>query len=370
MQLSDFYLKLYKFANPWAQGATSSYVTNPIPPTTTAPAASQTLGFPPATASPTGTPPNINDFNGILQYLTAWARWFQAGGPILSDTTFQAAIGGYPAGAVITSRFNWAQQWINSLENNPNDPDTTTGNNGWTPFPVKPQPFFRVINGSFSVYVPNGITQAMITLIGAGGGGGACDGAINSGGGGAGAIVIKYVTGLVGGNTFFGQVGLGGTGGVSNGNKYGQGGGTLNYTSAAIGASVGGATIFGPWIAGGGYGGTGGGSGGGAWSIGGNGGVPGAGTGVGLGDINMNGAAGGDARYNDLFSPAGSGGPGYLGMGGGKGSIGVSVPGTGAFTTPPSAIAGAPGAGGGGMYVNPCNGGSGHDGGVIVEWFP
>ena len=48
-----------------------------------------------------GTPPNINDFNGVLNYVTAWLRWNQAGGPVPYDASFSAEIGGYPNGAII-----------------------------------------------------------------------------------------------------------------------------------------------------------------------------------------------------------------------------------------------------------------------------
>ena len=115
----------YKFGEPWATGAASGYI-NTIPVTTSVTgAASQTLGFPPATDTPSGAggvPPSIKDFNGVLQYETAWSQWHQAGGPISYDSTFSTAIGGYPKGAfLLSSTGNF--HWISTADNNTTNPD-------------------------------------------------------------------------------------------------------------------------------------------------------------------------------------------------------------------------------------------------------
>lgn len=115
----------YKFGEPWATGAASGYI-NTIPLTTSVTgAASQTLGFPPATDTPSGAggvPPSIKDFNGVLQYETAWSQWHQAGGPISYDSTFSTAIGGYPKGAfLLSSTGNF--HWISTADNNTTNPD-------------------------------------------------------------------------------------------------------------------------------------------------------------------------------------------------------------------------------------------------------
>lgn len=124
MQVSDI---PYKFAEPWAINATGTLVTDPIPITTGGTAdASQSLGFPPATAIPSGaggTPPAIWDFNGVLFYETSWSRWFQARGPIFFDSTFSTAVGGYPKGAVLASTASQVLFWISTAENNTTDPD-------------------------------------------------------------------------------------------------------------------------------------------------------------------------------------------------------------------------------------------------------
>jgi hypothetical protein len=113
----------YKFEYPWASGATPvTYVTDPIPPTSASPAASQLLGWPPATANPSGTPPSIADFNGVFKYCTEWTQWAQAGGPIRYDATFSSWIGGYPQGALIAST-TVGQYWVNLADNNTTNPD-------------------------------------------------------------------------------------------------------------------------------------------------------------------------------------------------------------------------------------------------------
>ena len=115
----------YKFGEPWATGAASGYI-NTIPVTTSVTgAASQTLGFPPVTDTPSGAggvPPSIKDFNGVLQYETAWSQCHQAGGPISYDSTFSTAIGGYPKGAfLLSSTGNF--HWISTADNNTTNPD-------------------------------------------------------------------------------------------------------------------------------------------------------------------------------------------------------------------------------------------------------
>lgn len=124
----------YKFATPWGLNAASGFVTNPIPATTgSATAASQSLGFPPETATPVaagGTPPDIDDFNGGFYYATVWAQWLQAGGPIQYDATLSANIGGYPNGAILSSTPPGGL-WLSTADNNLSDPDT--GGANWLP---------------------------------------------------------------------------------------------------------------------------------------------------------------------------------------------------------------------------------------------
>lgn len=104
--------------------------TIPVPPTGTN-AASFSDGFPPTTRQPLGSggvPPNGLDMNGILYITSAWDRWQGAGGSVIWDSAFSAAIGGYPLGCVIqkASRVGW---WQSTVENNATNPDL--GGAGW-----------------------------------------------------------------------------------------------------------------------------------------------------------------------------------------------------------------------------------------------
>jgi hypothetical protein len=105
-----------------------------IPTTTSDPtAASLTLGFPIATFTPIplgGTPPNGEDINGILNWLSAICQWEQAGGVAVYNAAFQTAIGGYPNNAVLLAAAG-TFLWISTADNNLTDPDT--GGAGWEP---------------------------------------------------------------------------------------------------------------------------------------------------------------------------------------------------------------------------------------------
>lgn len=116
----------YKFATPWAADAAFGYVTVPITPTAASPAASQQLGFPPATATPIGaggTPPDIADFNGFGYYLSIWAQWVQAGGGIQYDSAFVTAIGGYPKTALLAATSIPGNYWVSVVDDNTVNPD-------------------------------------------------------------------------------------------------------------------------------------------------------------------------------------------------------------------------------------------------------
>lgn len=125
-----------KMPTPWATGAPGSNIQNPIPIASqigiTAGAASFTDGFPPLCFLPTtggGVPPWGRDFNGILFMETSWSRWLAAGGPIQWDSTFSAAVSGYPKGAAVQSATTFGKWYICTAENNTSNPDT--GGSGW-----------------------------------------------------------------------------------------------------------------------------------------------------------------------------------------------------------------------------------------------
>jgi hypothetical protein len=122
----------YKFATPWAQDAASPQLTAVITPTAASPAASQQLGFPPATDTPIGaggTPPNIADFNGFGLYLSSWAQWVQAGGAIQYDATFSTNISGYPKAALLAATSLPGNYWVSTADNNTSNPDGGTPTN-------------------------------------------------------------------------------------------------------------------------------------------------------------------------------------------------------------------------------------------------
>ena len=95
--------------------------------------ASLTDGFPPLTFTPIGAggvPPFGSDMNGILNEITAIQQWQEAGGYFPFDAAFAATIGGYPKGAILQST-SFYGLWVNTIENNSNNPDTT--GTSWTP---------------------------------------------------------------------------------------------------------------------------------------------------------------------------------------------------------------------------------------------
>ena len=124
-----------KFAAPWAYAAGGAYI-RAVPLASQIGiqngAASLTTGFPPNCFTPIaggGSWPFGQDFNGILNQITAWQQWQQAGGPIAYDATFQTAIGGYPLGAIVLSAVSAGLYWRSTTENNVTNPDT--GGAGW-----------------------------------------------------------------------------------------------------------------------------------------------------------------------------------------------------------------------------------------------
>lgn len=150
-----------KFDVPFASGAGGSYITSPLPVTTSAPGrASLTLGFPTTTFQPVasgGNPPWGADMNGILNQVTAWLQWGQAGGfPVARDATFQTTIGGYPNNAMLrAATLGDGKFWISTADNNTSNPDASGAN--WLPFPdlavQKQKPNYAIATGTTNAYV-------------------------------------------------------------------------------------------------------------------------------------------------------------------------------------------------------------------------
>lgn len=89
-------------------------------------------GFPAVTMAAVadgGTPPQGQDFNGILNQVTNQLRYSQAGGLYPYDATFCTAIGGYPLGAILMSA-DGSKLWQNQVAGNTNNPDSDDTN--WT----------------------------------------------------------------------------------------------------------------------------------------------------------------------------------------------------------------------------------------------
>jgi hypothetical protein len=132
-----------KFNVPWGASAGPSYI-RPIQLSSLigiqAGAASLTDGFPPLCFTPTsagGIPPDGRDMNGILNEISAWARWTAAGSPVQYDSGtsgFVSAIGGYPQGAILQSTIA-GKLWLNLADNNSTNPDALGATN-WVGIPT------------------------------------------------------------------------------------------------------------------------------------------------------------------------------------------------------------------------------------------
>lgn len=128
-----------KFTIPFANSAPGGQINYPLPTASqvgiTNGAASLTTGFPPLCFIPTGSggvPPFGADFQGLLKQITQWSQWMGAGGTVPYDATFQTAISGYPAGAVVASAVTLGLFWLSNTDNNTTNPDT--GGAGWQSF--------------------------------------------------------------------------------------------------------------------------------------------------------------------------------------------------------------------------------------------
>jgi hypothetical protein len=109
-------------------------------------AASLNDGFVPDNFTPLaggGVPPFGQDINGILKQATGWCQWLEAGSPIVYDSAFAAAVGGYPKGAVVNCSVI-AAEWISTSDNNLTNPDDPLTSSGWIRIGVPvgvPMPF-------------------------------------------------------------------------------------------------------------------------------------------------------------------------------------------------------------------------------------
>lgn len=120
-----------KIVLPFAEGDPSGRATIPV--TTATPGyASYTYGFPAITRTPKaagGIPPRGVDMNGILNAISAIARWSAAGGGYKYDSTFanDTNVAGYPKGAEILNSAGLGR-WLNLIDGNTTNPDTGGAN--------------------------------------------------------------------------------------------------------------------------------------------------------------------------------------------------------------------------------------------------
>jgi hypothetical protein len=138
-----------KFNVAFASSAAGGFIrTVPQTPTGTLGQASLQLGFPPENFSPVasgGVPPFGQDFNGLLNQVTAWNRWASAGGAFPPyDSTFQTAIGGYPQTALVSSLTQVPLIYMSIVDNNLTNPDA--GGAGWITF-------FNQLTANTNLYV-------------------------------------------------------------------------------------------------------------------------------------------------------------------------------------------------------------------------
>lgn len=343
MQSSEIPLKSPKI---FGESAGASFI-RPVPQTSADPAAASfDLGFPPQTFTDQdagGTPPDGRDFNGILNFLTAWARWQSTGGPVVYDSVFQAEIGGYPKGAVVASAITLGVFWLSTAEDNMTNPDA--GGAGWRRHALAGGLVgFRVISVS-GTYAPTPGTNAVeVTVVGGGGGGGGTAAMGPSqfgagGGGGSGGWATSYLaTGFSGAAITIGSGGAGGIGGAN-----GSVGGTSSFGAVTADGGDGGA--FGVPTAGG------------SCQVGGSGGLAAGGN-----RLNAVGAGGGAAvAFTNGNQLSGAGGSTPFGGGGASRNA----------NTNPGRGGGGPGAGGGGAVgqsnASAQNGGNGSSGVVIIR---
>ena len=347
-----------KFSIPFGNSAATGTI-RPVPvadQTASSPgAASLTTGFPVATGQPLasgGVPPAMQDFNGILNQITAWSRWQNAGALVPFDNAFAQAIGGYPSGAVLAST-TAGVIWLSVVENNNTNPDGASAS-GWisvasTNTPAKGSLIARRVFSTpgTQAYTPTaGTNRVRVTVVGGGGAGAGTSAtssgqfSVGGGGGGGGVAVATVSTGFAGVNITVGAGGAPVTGGASPG---GNGGSSSFGSICAANGGLGG-TVTNPQstvvVQAGGAGGT----------------ATGGTEFNGVGVAGANGVA-----SSNQNAASGNGGASYFGSGA-----------SAQFTTTANGLAATtPGAGGGGA-VSLSNqsaqaGGAGAPGQIIVE---
>ena len=126
MQLSDLPTRFaYAFAYAASAGFKRTIPEAHVTPSGTDAPASLYDGFQQLNFSAVGAggiPPSGQDFNGILNQITAAIRWMQGGGQAVYNSTWSTKAGGYPKGSILLSS-DGTKQWISTADNNTTDPD-------------------------------------------------------------------------------------------------------------------------------------------------------------------------------------------------------------------------------------------------------
>lgn len=130
-----------KYSIPFANSAVAPYIAPvPISPSPTPGMASFTTGFPPLNFNQIasgGIPPWGSDFNWMLNSITKWLRFVQAGGPLKWDSSFSTSIGGYPQGAIVQANtIGTGAYFISAVDDNTSNPNT--GGANWITWPATP----------------------------------------------------------------------------------------------------------------------------------------------------------------------------------------------------------------------------------------
>lgn len=331
MQASDV---PYKFSVLPGSSASGSFLTNPIPPTAGGAVVSQALLFPPDTAQVTGTPPSIQDMNGLVAYVGDWANWHQAGGPVVFDSTFSTNFGGYPKGAVVQSTTTFGIFWFCTVDDNTSDPDT--GGANWIAFGPSTSGSL-IIPSTASFVVPVGATYLDVEAWGPGGStpAGYAVGTLASGGAGSGGYSKVRLTGLAPGTSILATIGTPGAPGVTGVSVPTNGSATTFGSHCTAGSALFNTawTLTDPTASG----------------------APGTASG---GDVNITGSWGTAAfqSTNGAGNIGGSGGAAPCGGGATSGNVGAALDGS------------APGGGASGVGAATTTGKSGATGGIYLRW--
>lgn len=153
-----------KFPLRWGQNAGAPYIRS-IPSASQIGiqngAASLNDGFPPLTSQPIGSggvPPWGQDMNGILNQITAWNQWQQAGAAVQYDGSFSTSIGGYPKYAIVASTATLGLFWFNTVDSNTTDPDGGSPS-GW----IATGPAVNLLHYGTDAGTANALSVASVT---------------------------------------------------------------------------------------------------------------------------------------------------------------------------------------------------------------